>query len=127
MGRFEMPGIGNVSRTLGMNINQKREKGATTISQRDYTKDVVQRYGIKDCNPAYTPGVGPELSLNQPEHKLLNEEEKRRCQVITGAVMYLAQVTHYDILYAANQQARVISKPAKTHIEAAKYQLHYLA
>ena len=43
----------------------------------------------------YIPGVGLELSLNQSEEKLLNEEEKRRYQVITGAVMYLAQVTRY--------------------------------
>ena len=34
-----------------------------------------------------TPGVGPEVPLNQlEEKKLLNEEEKRRYQAITGAV-----------------------------------------
>ena len=40
--------------------------------------ELVQRYGMKVCSPAYTPGVGPELSLNQPEEKLLDEVEKRR-------------------------------------------------
>ena len=55
---------------------------------------------MEGCKPTYTPGVGAELSLNQPEEKLLvNEEEKRRYQAITGAVIYLAQVTCYDILY----------------------------
>ena len=45
---------------------------------------------MKGCNPTYTPGVGPGLSLNQPEEKRPNEEEKRQYQPITGAVMCLA-------------------------------------
>ena len=60
--------------------------GAITISQKDYTEDAIQPYGMEGCNSACTPGVGPELSLNQPEEKLLNEEEKRRYQGNTGAV-----------------------------------------
>ena len=67
------------------------------------------------------------MSLNQPEEKLLNEEEKQRYQIITGAVIYLAQVARYDILYAVNQLARAMSKPAKAHMGAAKHLLRYLA
>ena len=70
--------------------------------------------------------MGPELSLDQPEEKLLNEE-KQRYQIITGAVIYLAQVARYDILYAVNQLARATSKPAKAHMGAAKHLLRYLA
>ena len=87
MNRFEMSDMGAVSRILGMNVTRDHEKGTITINQKDYTENVVQRYGMKGCNPTYTPRVGPKLSLNQPEEKLLNEEEKRRYQAITGAVM----------------------------------------
>ena len=114
MGRFEMSNMCDMSRILGMNVTLDRKKGAITISEKDYTEDVVQRYGMEGCNPAYTPGVGPELSLNQPE-------EKRRYQAITRAVMYLAQVTRYDILYAVIQLVRAMSKPAKAHMGAAKH------
>ena len=127
MNRFEMSDIGDVSRIVGMNVTRDREKGTTTVSQKDYTEDVVQGYGMEGCNPAYTPGVGPEMSLKQPEEKLLNEKEKRHCQAITGAVMYFTQVNRYDILYALNQLARAMSKPAKAHMGAAKHLLHYLA
>ena len=127
MNRFETSDMGDVSRILGMNVTRDREKETITINQKDYTQDVIQCYGMKGCNPAYTPGVGPELSLNQPEENLLNEEEKRRYQAITGAVMYLAQVTRYDILYAVNQLARAMSKPAKAHMGAVKHLLRYLA
>ena len=103
---FKMSDTGDVSRILGMNVTRDREKGTIAINQKDYMEDVVQRYGMKGCNPAYTSGVGPELSLIQPKDKLLNEEEKRRYQAITGAVMYLVQVIRYDILYAVHVQAR---------------------
>ena len=42
--------------------------------------------------------------------------------------MYLAQVTRYGILYAVNQLARVMSKPAKSRIpEVVKHLLRYFA
>ena len=81
---------------------------------------------MEGSNPTYTLGIGPELSLNQPEEKkLLNEEGKRHCD--HWSRMYLAQVTRYDTLYAVNQLARVVSNPAKYHMEAAKDLLRYLA
>ena len=82
---------------------------------------------MANCNSTYTPGMGKELSLDQPEKRILRKEEKQRFQAITGSVMYLGQVTRYEILYAVNQLARAISKPSKAHIAAAKHLLRYLA
>ena len=113
MNRFGISDMGDVLRILRMNVTRDREKGVITISQKHYTKNVAKRYGMNGCNPAYAPGVGPELSLNQPKEKLLNEEKKRRYQAISGAVVYLAQVIRYDILDAVNQLARAMSKPQK--------------
>ena len=62
MDRFEMTDMGDMSRVLGMmNVTRDREEGTITINQKDYTEDIVQRYGMRGCNLAYTPGVGPEL------------------------------------------------------------------
>ena len=71
--------------------------------------------------------MGKELSLDQPEKRILRKEEKQRFQAITGSVMYLGQVTRYEILYAVNQLARAMSKPSKAHMAAAKNLLRYLA
>ena len=65
-------------------------------------------------------------TVPEPIGETLLNDEKRRYQVITGAVLYLAQLTHYDILYAVNQLARAMSKPAKAHMGAAKHLLRYL-
>ena len=48
-------------------FKRDHEEGTITINQKDYTEDIVQRYGMRGCNPAYTPGMGAELSLDQPE------------------------------------------------------------
>ena len=106
--------------------NGRKVAGTRWISQKDYTEDIVLSTGMQGCNPLYTPGVGPELFLDQPEENLLNGEGKRRYQSITGAAMYLAQVCHYDILYTVNQLARAMSKPSKAHMGAAKHLLRYL-
>ena len=124
MDRFEMTDMGDVPRVLGMNVIRDREEGITTINCKGYTEEIVQRYGMRGCNPAY---VGPELSLDQPEENLLDKEGKRRYQSITGAAMYLAQVCRYDILYTVNQLARAISKLSKAHMGTAKHLLRYLA
>ena len=79
---------------------------------------VVQ--GFSQIPGVSTPGVGPELSLNQPE-KMLNEEEKRRYPAITRVMMYLAHVIRYGILYVVNQLARAMSKVAKAHTGVAKH------
>ena len=115
MDRFEM--------MLGMNVARDHKKGKITIDQKDYTEDIVEHFGMSGCNPVFTPGAGPELSLTQLENNLLDEEGKRRYQSIVGATMYLAQVSRYDILYAVNQLARGMSKPSKAYMGAAKHLL----
>ena len=104
MDRFEMKDMGDVPRVLGMNVTRDREEGIITINQKNYTENIVQRYEVRGCNPVYTPGVGPELSLDQPDAKenFLNQESKRRYQSITGAAMYLAHICRYDILHTVN-------------------------
>ena len=82
---------------------------------------------MADCKPVSTPDFGQELSTNQPEQTLLNEEETQRFQAITDSVMYLAQNTRYDVMYSTCQLARVMSKPSKVHMGAAKHLLRYLA
>ena len=127
MRRFSMTGMGDVSLVLGMEVTRDRTKVTVTITQENYVKSLLERYGMGNCNPAHTPGVGKELSLDHPVENILNKEDKRRFQVITGSVKYLVQVTRYDIGYAVNQLARAMSKTSKAHLAAAKHLLRYLA
>ena len=108
MGRLSMTDIGDVLLVFGMDVTHDRTKGTVIITQENCVKSLLERVGMGNCNPAHTPGVGKELSLDQPEENLLNKEDKRRFQAITGSVMCLGQVTRYDIGYAVNQLARAM-------------------
>ena len=112
---------------LGVRVARDREKGALTITQENNTNFLLERFGMASCNSTYTPHVGKELSLNQPEERILNAEEKHRFQAITGSVMYLVQVIRYDSLYAVNQLAGAFVSPSKAHMATAKHLLRYLA
>ena len=82
---------------------------------------------MANCKPTSTPGYGPELSTKQLENTLLNGKETQRYQAITRSLMYLAQITRYDIMYSTCQLARGMSRPSKVHMGASKHLLRYLA
>ena len=79
-----------------------------------------------NCSPTMTPGVGSELSLDQPEEKLLNKEDKQRFHAITGSVMYLGLVVRYVISVSINKLTRTMPKSSKSHMAVAKHLLGYL-
>ena len=78
-----------------MQVTRYREKAILTISQEGYTKSMLERFGMSECKPLSTPGLGPQLSLDQPKGKLLGEVDNKRYQAITGSVMYHTPVTRY--------------------------------
>ena len=58
MGRFSMTDMRDVSLVFGMEVTRDRTKGTVTITQENYVKSLLERYGMGNCNPAHTPGVG---------------------------------------------------------------------
>ena len=64
MARFSMTDLGEVSLILGMKITRDRSKRTLRISLTDYTRSILDRFNMKDCNPVSTPITGAELSLN---------------------------------------------------------------
>ena len=98
MDQFKTTDMGDVSLVLGMQVTRDRQRKTLTISQENYTKSILERFGMADCKLSSTPGFGSELSTKQQEGTLLNKEETQRYQAITGSVMYLAQIKRYDIM-----------------------------
>ena len=71
---FQMSDLGDVSLVLGMQVTRDRKKGTLTISQEDYTKSILARFGMENCRPSSIPGTSSELSTEQPVETLLNTE-----------------------------------------------------
>ena len=76
-----------MSLVVGIGAIRDHKKGTVTITQNNYTKPLLERYGVGNSHPTYTPDVGSELSLNQSEEKLLSKDDKQRFQAITGSVI----------------------------------------
>ena len=58
VGRFSMTHMGDVLLVFGMEVTRDRTKGTITITQENYVKSLLERYGMGNCNPAHTPGGG---------------------------------------------------------------------
>ena len=60
MGRFSMTDMGDVSLVLGMEVTRDHTKGTVTITitQKNYVQSLLERYGMRNYNPAHTPSVG---------------------------------------------------------------------
>ncbi|CAB1096530.1 unnamed protein product [Ectocarpus sp. CCAP 1310/34] len=99
MEQFQMSVLGNVSLVLGMQVTRDGEHGTLTITQADYTRSILARFGMEECKPTSIPSVGSELSTEQPTETVLNKEKTQ------------------------SQLARVMSKAAKAHMGAAKHLL----
>ena len=126
MARFSMTDLGEVSLILGMKITRDRSKRTLYISQTDYTRSILDRFNMKDCNPVSTPSTGAELSLDQPTDTLLDEDGTKLYQSMLGSLLYLSRTTRWDISYAVLQLTRATSKPSTAHLKKAKHVLRYL-
>ena len=121
-----MTSMGNVSLVLGMQITRNREAGTLKIGQEHHTKSILPRFGWPRCNPVHPTWAGAELSLDQPDDTLLDPTATKLYKSITRFRMLLSQYTRFDITYAVNQLARVMSKPSKLHVTATRRLLRYL-
>ena len=74
MDRFEMMDLGDMSKVLCMSVTQDRENRTIAIEQKYYTEDILERYGMTNCNVAFTSGVEPEISLDRPADRLLGKQ-----------------------------------------------------
>jgi len=109
-----------------MNITHDRENDTITTNQMDYMEDVMDHFGMS-YKPTCTPGMGPELYLNQLEEKWLCDNDKARYQFVTGAIKYLGQVSHYDSLFDVTWLARASPKPSKAQMAEARHLFRYMA
>lgn len=90
----------------------------------DFKGDVIVRFEMKGCNPSYTTGVGPELSLNMAEENSPNEEETKRCQSTLSCILDRLPDTSSLPL---TKWGGLLCKPPKAYMGAAKHPLRFLA
>jgi hypothetical protein len=127
--RFKLRDLGPTSFLLGVQIDRERSARTLHLSQRQYTLDLLDRFGFADCSPVSTPlDPGSRLDMSQCPQTPEDDEFMRDKPYVSavGALMYLAIATRPDIAHAVGVLCRFMSKPGPAHWKAAKHLFRYL-
>ena len=125
---FKLRNLGPSSWLLGMKITRDLPNHSISLSQHQYTTDILNQYGFADCSPISTP-MDPGLVLQKTQS--LSEEDKEFMSKVpylsaVGSLTYLAQCTRPDIAYAVGTLAKFNSNPSPIHWKAVKHVFRYL-
>ena len=64
MEKFKMSDMDDLSLVFGVQITRDREKNTLTISQEEYSKSILQRFGIANCKPVDTQALVQSFQPN---------------------------------------------------------------
>lgn len=121
---FDMEDLGEASFVLGIEIMRDRASRTLTIRQGAYTRALVQRHGLEDCNAVAHPMVeGAKLERFNAQ---ATDSAIQEYQSIIGGIMWAAVCTRPDIAYAAARLSQYASNPSKAHKQAAMRVLRYM-
>eukprot|EP00961_Rhodomonas_salina_P199591 2692058-Rhodomonas_salina.1 len=117
------------SSCTSMRIKQDLANKRTKLTQTQYIKDVLERFGMTGATPISTPmEQNTHLTVADcPSDFNRNKEFVREYQRIIGALMYLANLTRPDLAHSVNQCSKFMSNPGPSHMVAARRILKYLA
>jgi hypothetical protein len=124
--RYEMTDLGEIQSYLGVNIIRDRANRTMDIDQKEYVQTIVERFGMRDANPVYTPlPAGCEDHLVKFDGQASSSEIKNYQRLI-GSLLYVQIGTRPDISFAVGRLSQYSSNPSPHHERLARYVLAYL-
>jgi Reverse transcriptase (RNA-dependent DNA polymerase) len=119
---FSCTAAGELKEFLGVRF-QRRDDEAFVLSQAQYLKNVLERFGMQDSKPCQTPA---NLKINpDPVDGLLDSSFPYREAV--GSLLYLATHTRPDISHTVGVLGRALEAPTVSDVTAVKGLMGYLA
>jgi len=118
--RLEMKDLCEAKVILGLEIRRDKALGTLKLSQGKYAGQVLETFGMAECNPIGTPlEVGLKLVKADESDDALPYREA------VGSLMYLMIGTRPDIAFAIGKLSRFVSCYGKEHLAAIKRVLRY--
>ena len=122
---FECKDSGPVSYFLGFNVIRDRANKTLQISQQHYFTNVLEQFGMLDCNPVSTPLPANFKPIIATDEEFAQAKQHPYAQVV-GSILYAATVSRPDLAHAASVLSGYISKWNDSHWFAAKHLLRYI-
>jgi len=119
--RFQMKDLGEAKVIIGLEIRRDKALGTLKLSQGKNAAQVLEKFGMAECNPIGTPlEVGLQLvKANESDDALPDREA-------VGSLMYLMVGTRPDLAFAIGKLSRFASCYGKEHWAAVKLVLPYV-
>ena len=115
---FEMKDMGLALKILGIEIYRNRSEEKLYLSQCEYLKKVLVRFGMDKDKPVETPLPG-HISLSKMQSPKTDEEREYMDRVpyasAVGSVMYAMICYRPNIAFTVSQVSRYMSNLEKEH------------
>jgi hypothetical protein len=124
-----MKDLGEAQYMLGIQIQRNRAARTLSLSQGEYVRHVLTRFGMWDSKSAPTPlAVSGKLTkADCPEAGTPPDAAFTRLyQSAVGAIMYAMLGTRPDIAFAVTALSQFNSNPGQAHWAAVKHVMRYL-
>ena len=121
---FDLDIEGNFNSYLGIGI-EELENGERNMTQKGLIKKVIKTTKMEKCNPNWTPATQCALG-SDPDGEPYDQVQFNYASVV-GMLLYLSNNTRPDITFAVSQVARFTANPKKSHAQAIKTIVRYLA
>ncbi|XP_074356316.1 secreted RxLR effector protein 161-like [Apium graveolens] len=115
-----MSDLGLQSYYLGFEVNQGL--GFITVKQTSYTKKILLKAGMMNCNAIKVP---MECKLHMDKDKEGQEVNANNYRSIVGSLSYLTR-TRPDISYVVGVISRFMERPTVKYQQALKHVLRYV-
>lgn len=123
---FDVKYFGSLKTFIGWEITQ--HENGIGISQERYTRELLTKYDLSNCNTTLTPmPTTADLLPKTDNEKPLSTDEHRLYRIQIGELLYLAVCTRPDIAFAVCALARSLHAPASRHLTMIRRILRYLS
>lgn len=129
MAEFETKDLGVITDILGIHVERDGETGCIKLSQERYVNDLLEKFDMKSAKPVTTPiesNTKVTKDLNPKNDEERERTKNRPYRELVGSLIYLANATRPDIVFAANELSRFCSDPGEGHWILAKRVIRYL-
>ena len=97
--KFNMKDLGPLSSFLGIHFEQKED--AITMSQSQYLKKILEKFGFENCKPRGTPcEANPEVYNTDT---VTDENDPRKYRQMVGSLVYAMICTRPDLSYVVTK------------------------